>query len=376
MTDSPTVVFETPGLIDLRAFTVLGVSAKPATQAPIGMFGTGLKYAIAVAVRHGITPAVHIGTTQYTFMKKPSEFRGQPIELLQMRELRPRWKWPRYSELPFTTAYGRYWDLWQVYRELEANTRDEQGHTYVRPPDATPIRTPNCTYIEIIDPAFAEVYANRDEIFLPNASQSLDAKAILEVFPSPSSFLYYRGMRVHELSKPSLRTYNIIRELELTEDRTLRYEFQARQALGDYTRKSLDREFVRLIVTASDNDWEGQIEYNSWQRPATSTTFASVVRAKPRGLQASAQAVIADEEAEELPTPDHPLPWSLVGDWIEDSQGRNIFQKPSGYRGDWTPVAQQVLQAMMPVPDTDPEFAETYEPLSMAKPPTADEVPF
>jgi hypothetical protein len=34
------VVFETPGLIDMRAFTMMGMSAKPATQSPIGYLFT------------------------------------------------------------------------------------------------------------------------------------------------------------------------------------------------------------------------------------------------------------------------------------------------------------------------------------------------
>jgi hypothetical protein len=68
--DTQQLVFETPGLIDLRAFTVMGFNAKPATENPIGYFGTGLKYAISVLCRLGTKPVVWIGQDKYTFYTK------------------------------------------------------------------------------------------------------------------------------------------------------------------------------------------------------------------------------------------------------------------------------------------------------------------
>jgi hypothetical protein len=44
------LVFRTPGVLDLRALTTFGMSSKPNSTSPIGIFGTGLKYAVAVMV--------------------------------------------------------------------------------------------------------------------------------------------------------------------------------------------------------------------------------------------------------------------------------------------------------------------------------------
>lgn len=46
------VQFRTPGLIPLEAFDTMGISAKVGDH-PIGRFGTGLKYAVAVILREG-----------------------------------------------------------------------------------------------------------------------------------------------------------------------------------------------------------------------------------------------------------------------------------------------------------------------------------
>ena len=56
------IVHSTPGLIDLRAFTTFGVNSKPNSKNPIGYFGTGLKYAVAVLARHKCPVTVWIGT--------------------------------------------------------------------------------------------------------------------------------------------------------------------------------------------------------------------------------------------------------------------------------------------------------------------------
>ena len=42
-----------------------------------------------------------------------------------------------------------------------------------------------------------------------------------------SSFLFYRGVRVMKLDKPSQLTYDIQRKIELTEDRTIKYPWEA-----------------------------------------------------------------------------------------------------------------------------------------------------
>ena len=83
------VVFKTPGLIDIRAFTVMGLSSKPNSDSPIGKFGTGLKMAIAVLVRNGIPVTLWIGRTKYTFRKKRIKFRGEETfeQILMIKEV-------------------------------------------------------------------------------------------------------------------------------------------------------------------------------------------------------------------------------------------------------------------------------------------------
>jgi len=80
------IVHITRGLLDIRAFTILGLHAKPKTDTPIGKFGSGLKYAVATLVRLGCRVQVFIGTTEYEFYTKQSDFRGAEFKQLMMRK--------------------------------------------------------------------------------------------------------------------------------------------------------------------------------------------------------------------------------------------------------------------------------------------------
>ena len=123
------IIHEPLGLIDLRAFTTFGINAKPNTNSPIGYFGPGLKYAIAVLVREGLKVTVWIGTEPHEFYCEPSNFRGKDFSLIRMRRQRGVTRKWMATDLPFTTELGKNWKLWMALRELHSNTLDENGLT-------------------------------------------------------------------------------------------------------------------------------------------------------------------------------------------------------------------------------------------------------
>jgi hypothetical protein len=204
--------FINEGHIDPVAITTFGVSAKESEDA-IGYFGTGLKYAIAVVLRLGGKVTVWQGTTPYEFGVQTSTVRGKDFDTVTMNG----------EPLGFTTHLGVNWEPWQAYRELYCNARDEPGSRVEprrrKPRDGyTTIHVSGCE-------AMMEAHATRDKIFLP--SKPLAVTPGVEIHPGESGHLYYQGVRVHELNKPTLFTYNLTGHQALTEDRTLRYPFIA-----------------------------------------------------------------------------------------------------------------------------------------------------
>lgn len=219
------VVFRTPGHIDTRSFTTFGINSKPNTDNPIGFFGTGLKYAIAILLRLNARVQLFIGETEYEFYTSEQEFRTKTFKMVRMRKrkgLMSRWT---YAELPFTTETGKTWEAWMALRELESNTRDENGISFVTSNEDIYI-DPACTTFVISSDIFVTAYETLHDIFFdPTGLEVRFNNYAVTAYNRPSKYLYYRGLRVMELEKPSIYTYNITGSLPLTEDRTVKYSF-------------------------------------------------------------------------------------------------------------------------------------------------------
>jgi hypothetical protein len=284
-----TIIFRTPTQLDMRAITVFGINSKPNSKSPIGFFGTGLKYAISVLVREKQDVRIYIGDKSYRFYTKDEDFRDKSFNFVYM-DRSDRLLFKQTERLPFTTELGKNWELWQAFRELHSNTLDEGGDTE----NVDDFDTSGgggelqCligsneghTLITVDGNAFDQVYHDIDNIFHPKASRNR-TDAPLEYWHEPSKYLYYRGMRVMELEKPSLLTYNILADLELTEDRTAKYSWQAEGIIRDYVLKEdKDLEFLRAIVDAKEGSYEHRFDYkSSYQMP--SRAFSAYVASSP-----------------------------------------------------------------------------------------------
>lgn len=271
------VVFTTPGLIDLEAFTTFGISAKPNTTTPIGYFGTGLKYAIAVLARENLEVTLHRGTRTYHFIKEKGEHRGKPFYWISMSKKRG-WFNPQ-TKLPFTTELGKDWDLWQAFRELQANTLDEDGFTTVLDShtihEATPFENGK-TVIVVRGEKFVEEYYNRERTFLPEAETARSSEDKVQIFEKPSDHIYFRGIRVLDLQRPSMFTYNILSQLQLTEDRTIKYPHEAVREVAAAIARSDNESFISKALHAPKENWESRLDFSFiYQTP--STTFAKLV---------------------------------------------------------------------------------------------------
>lgn len=276
------IVFETPGHIDIRAFTVFGLHAKPNTESPIGKFGSGLKNAIAVLLRHDIQVQLFIGETEYVFFKERTSFRGEEFQSIRMRMrkgLTSRW---RSQELPYTTSFAKHWELWQAFREIESNTRDEGGTSWHHTDAMKTWPSSDKTTIVIDDPRFTEVYLDKDKVFLPNALTQRTTSQSLEIFKGLSHHVYWRGIRVYDLEVPTLYTYNILRNITLTEDRTMKYIFELHDTLAEYIARSQDKEYIDAVLNAdSTRHYEGRVNFE-YSYVAPSALFMETIKERKK----------------------------------------------------------------------------------------------
>lgn len=197
-----TIYLGNSGLIELDFLRFMGVSVKSETA--IGYFGTGLKFAIATLLRTGHHVLLRRGDERYNFHVRDVTIREQTFQAVYMND----------EQLAFTTELGKNWEVWQAFRELYSNMLDEGGSA------GRKIDPSHDTVFEVRGAAFETCYDERRSIFVQGQpSFVVDG---LEVYPEPSQYVFYRGVRAMTLNKPTMWTYNITSKMTLTEDRTLK----------------------------------------------------------------------------------------------------------------------------------------------------------
>jgi len=216
------IYFYNKEVMDIRAVKMFGLSVKGSDN-PIGYFGTGLKYAVAIIINNGGSVTMALGTDIYEFTKARDEFRGVEYDSIQCNGV----------DLPFTTALGKHWELWQAYRELYCNAKDEDGgvsDTYPEGAYGTVIS------VEGLD----QVYKDRGLYFLDTPPTWSDDN--IEIHPG-SGGIFYKGVRVKELDS-SLYNYNMLCSIDLTEDRGIKDSWSVRWRIA---RSIMDIDDVKII---------------------------------------------------------------------------------------------------------------------------------
>lgn len=236
------VYFYNQGEFDARAMLTFGMNAKE-TSNPIGYFGTGFKYAVAIILRLGGSVKVISAGKSYHFTAVEEDFRGKLFNLISCNG----------QPAGFTTELGKNWEPWQAFRELYCNALDEGGGAT----DDVSQLADHETIIEVDCPQIHTAFTQRSKYFL--SSKPLVETAEVDIHEGATSFIYYRGIKIGELEKRSLYTYNIKATLELTEDRTIKHPFWPQY----YIRRTLqhnchNQEVCRNLVasTAGGNNIE------------------------------------------------------------------------------------------------------------------------
>lgn len=250
-----TYAFVTNTVIPIDAFTTFGINAKPNSGNPIGYFGTGLKYAVAVILRQGGTIRVLVDGTEYEFYTTDADFRGKHFKKIRMKkrgDILGRW---RYEPLPFTTELGKNWDLWHAYRELESNTRDEGGSSLECEP-ATLSESKGKTIIEVNCAGFQDVVNIENDVFLDNAGKKVFENRHFTMYDTPSKYLYYRGVRVYDMRYQARYTYDFKQGcVDLSEDRSARNTFMLFWYIsGALLREITDKVVLQKALNKSKDD--------------------------------------------------------------------------------------------------------------------------
>ena len=242
------IVFRNKGAIDLRALTTFGLSSK-AGQDKIGRFGTGLKYATAVIVRNGGKVSFFNGDGWKVTGTREDMFRDQAVMQITFDD----------ADLPFTTDLGRDWEVWMAFRELYSNALDEEGT--VSRTDDLPDSDSDETIIAVDLDAFEAIYFSMEEHFIGADEEPVYATDSFEVYRGRSQFVFYRGIAIQKLKYPAAYRYNLKGYVDLTEDRTAKYNWQVQNRIASGILLCTNTD-IATAACDQRNEYEASIDFS------------------------------------------------------------------------------------------------------------------
>ena len=273
------VWFQNAGEMDALSLITMGASVKD-NDSPIGYFGTGLKFAIATILRGGGKIDIFIGTKRYHIRAVATDIRGKAFDMVYVDG----------EKAGYTTELGRNWQPWMAYRELHSNALDE-AETLIdhsEPPEPKA----GYTQIRVWDENIQREYYNRGSTFIQ--SKPLYATSRMEVHPGSTHDLYYRGVKVGQLNKPSIFTYNLLQGVKLNEDRTAESLGAVRGIVEDVVCQAIkDEGIVAKVIRAHKGLFEHDFVY---------TTHEAL---KTKGFLACIDALVHDKTADMKALPTH-----------------------------------------------------------------------
>jgi len=252
------IIFQNESTLPLECISTFGVSAK-VNDSPIGYFGTGLKYALAVLLREGCKVVIFTDRKEYHFRTEQRDIRGKGFGFIYMNNI----------ALPFTIELGRNWELWQAYRELYSNCMDEAGEVVsVGGMRSNALSHGTVIVVDGLDAIHAE---SSGFILRSDPKYRLDDVEIHE--SKTTSGVFYKGIKVLDL--PTKYTYNVLDDLELTEDRTVS-QCDAERVITAAISTSSNIEMLMDVLAIDDMHYH-ESKFN-WSRYSTpSEAFMKLV---------------------------------------------------------------------------------------------------
>ncbi len=251
------IVFQNPGLIDLRAVTTMGLNAKPGIDNPIGFFGTGLKFAIATILRLDGTISIYRGTERTTFFTRKEAFRDKEFSFIMMENKEG------VTSLGITTELGKTWEAWMAIRELESNVRDEKGRSWLES-DRFGVYEADQTTIVVTGAALVEAYAKLDDVFVATPVKGGSNRLqVREQGRTNKTNCYYRGILAANWSKQPLFRYNLMCSMVLTEDRTIKHTWLIDIEVRNFFMTDCkDKEMLAEVLMAPEHCMEAALDFD------------------------------------------------------------------------------------------------------------------
>ena len=224
-------------VFDVESALIFGVSAKEGDN-NIGKFGTGFKYAVAMILKDGGSITVHTLEKRFVFGVVEEEFRGKTQQYVTVNG----------EKTTFVTNLGLSWEDWMAYRELRCNCQDEGGEIVYELDEFHEWGT----VIEVDSEIIHAAHSNQDLYFL-NSKPKYQTDVCEFHIPAnmrEKGRFYYQGVLVSRSDTKVPFDINFKCKVDLTEERTLKYDNWEKMQAFNSVAKSNDEGLIYSCVSS------------------------------------------------------------------------------------------------------------------------------
>ena len=239
------------GLIDTEAFALMGASVKKREDS-IGLFGSGLKYSLAVLLRHEIDFKVFSGLDEVKIGLQKTTLRGKEFKVILING----------NRTSITTEAGKLWKPWFAIREIYANALDEGGKKVITVTNKIkPVEGKTTFFIEIHD-KIKPLFNNWNNFFSNKREDAVLVVDKKKVFWGGNELVVYRrGIRAYREKIKCLFHYDFD-DLEINESRVLVSTWSFKYDLVKFLGRNANSEIIRKIYDNFQETFEGGLDWS------------------------------------------------------------------------------------------------------------------
>lgn len=242
--------FNTPTKISIIDISSMGDSSKRGDSSTIGQFDSGLKYAIALALRDNIN--MDINVFDNSMLESSFRFGTKVVRDIPTGKSKELITIIDNNNVETTTSFaknlGYNWQNYMIFRELYSNMLDEKGFITEEEEDIKHGTVISLEFDESND--FYEVWQNR-HLYINEEKPLFKISDSVEVLENKENFLriYKNNILVYEnKDRPSRFAWNIMFGT-IDERRILNDVHNVEQSIISHIQETDNEDFLRAVIT-------------------------------------------------------------------------------------------------------------------------------
>jgi hypothetical protein len=247
------------GLIDPKAFMLIGASSKRDDKTKIGFFGSGLKYSLAYLLRNNIEMRVFSDYNEIKFSKEKTSFREKDFDVIAVNG----------EKTNMTTDMGIDWEAWFIIREIYCNALDEtEANIRVINTDKTPVEPmPGSTVFYIAADQFEEIVQHWGDYFSEGREEVIHIQNGLNYLQGGEQLIVYRkGIRCRYAKQKCVFNYDAD-WIEINESRVIKDDFDFKFDLTKKIAECHEPKIIQQYLAMINESWEKELY---WEHKSSS----------------------------------------------------------------------------------------------------------